>query len=120
MRFVVKDARHAFGRHRSQSGDINACRALSSLSHASARDEIVLRCQLCGAAFALEGGGPASQLPAKARFWTGAGDDYSWRRAQSRSSDTAENVPREIRSEEHTSELQSLMRNSYSVLCLKK
>src|SRR3546814_14200770 len=81
---------------RSQSGDINACRALSSLSHASARDEIVLRCQLCGAAFALEGGGPASQLPAKARFWTGAGDDYSWRRAQSRSSDTAETVPREI------------------------
>src|SRR3546814_13094344 len=75
MRFVVKDARHAFGRHRSQSGDINACRALSSLSHASARDEIVLRCQLCGAALALEGGGPASQLPAKARFWTGAGDD---------------------------------------------
>src|SRR3546814_19389984 len=45
MLFVVKDARHAFGRHLSQSGDINACRELSSLSHASARDEIVLRCQ---------------------------------------------------------------------------
>src|SRR3546814_9264077 len=27
---------------------------------------------------------------------------------------------REIRSEEHTSELQSLMRNSYAVFCLKK
>src|SRR3546814_4750211 len=26
----------------------------------------------------------------------------------------------EVRSEEHTSELQSLMRNSYAVLCLKK
>src|SRR3546814_5726963 len=26
----------------------------------------------------------------------------------------------EVRSEEHTSELQSLMRNSYSVFCLKK
>src|SRR3546814_10507034 len=29
-------------------------------------------------------------------------------------------VPRPSRSEEHTSELQSLMRNSYTVLCLKK
>src|SRR3546814_2341928 len=28
--------------------------------------------------------------------------------------------PHRIRSEEHTSELQSLMRNSYAVLCLKK
>src|SRR3546814_5234616 len=29
-------------------------------------------------------------------------------------------VPSEIRSEEHTSELQSLMRSSYAVFCLKK
>src|SRR3546814_10109950 len=29
-------------------------------------------------------------------------------------------VPREIRSEEHTSELKSLMRISYAVFCLKK
>src|SRR3546814_9973527 len=29
-------------------------------------------------------------------------------------------VPRRHRSEEHTSELQSLMRNSYAVFCLKK
>src|SRR3546814_2168955 len=29
-------------------------------------------------------------------------------------------VPRQIRSEEHTSELQSLMRISYAVFCLKK
>src|SRR3546814_4928794 len=28
--------------------------------------------------------------------------------------------PEDIRSEEHTSELQSLMRNSYAVFCLKK
>src|SRR3546814_6301651 len=28
--------------------------------------------------------------------------------------------PLEVRSEEHTSELQSLMRNSYAVFCLKK
>src|SRR3546814_3887525 len=28
--------------------------------------------------------------------------------------------PRNLRSEEHTSELQSLMRNSYAVFCLKK
>src|SRR3546814_5187288 len=31
-----------------------------------------------------------------------------------------ENTLRLIRSEEHTSELQSLMRNSYAVFCLKK
>src|SRR3546814_4331882 len=29
-------------------------------------------------------------------------------------------LPREVRSEEHTSELQSLMRISYAVFCLKK
>src|SRR3546814_1172277 len=29
-------------------------------------------------------------------------------------------APRQTRSEEHTSELQSLMRNSYAVFCLKK
>src|SRR3546814_10608358 len=32
----------------------------------------------------------------------------------------AEIEPSDIRSEEHTSELQSLMRNSYAVFCLKK
>src|SRR3546814_5086796 len=31
-----------------------------------------------------------------------------------------ENAQRSARSEEHTSELQSLMRNSYAVFCLKK
>src|SRR3546814_2540950 len=31
-----------------------------------------------------------------------------------------ERVPQEVRSEEHTSELQSLMRISYAVFCLKK
>src|SRR3546814_5999853 len=33
---------------------------------------------------------------------------------------TPRNCPRTIRSEEHTSELQSLMRISYAVFCLKK
>src|SRR3546814_7946925 len=33
---------------------------------------------------------------------------------------TTEGVSMSIRSEEHTSELQSLMRNSYAVFCLKK
>src|SRR3546814_10493623 len=32
----------------------------------------------------------------------------------------AADLPRRIRSEEHTSELQSLMRTSYAVFCLKK
>src|SRR3546814_6557443 len=34
--------------------------------------------------------------------------------------DAAEEVVRQVRSEEHTSELQSLMRISYAVFCLKK
>src|SRR3546814_10532706 len=34
--------------------------------------------------------------------------------------DAAEHAGREVRSEEHTSELQSLMRISYAVFCLKK
>src|SRR3546814_6101964 len=33
---------------------------------------------------------------------------------------TVNGSTRELRSEEHTSELQSLMRNSYAVFCLKK
>src|SRR3546814_1071589 len=33
---------------------------------------------------------------------------------------TAETIVRNVRSEEHTSELQSLMRISYAVFCLKK
>src|SRR3546814_6755116 len=33
---------------------------------------------------------------------------------------THDNIPRHPRSEEHTSELQSLMRISYAVFCLKK
>src|SRR3546814_6660270 len=37
-----------------------------------------------------------------------------------RQRDSDENVARLIRSEEHTSELQSLMRISYAVFCLKK
>src|SRR3546814_5663457 len=40
--------------------------------------------------------------------------------ALARFSDVAENGRGEIRSEEHTSELQSLMRISYAVFCLKK
>src|SRR3546814_15046016 len=36
------------------------------------------------------------------------------------SSSSGMNVPRAMRSEEHTSELQSLMRISYAVFCLKK
>src|SRR3546814_10874488 len=35
-------------------------------------------------------------------------------------SDNARHALAELRSEEHTSELQSLMRNSYAVFCLKK
>src|SRR3546814_1930490 len=41
-------------------------------------------------------------------------------RAGSRTTLPAEYSERAVRSEEHTSELQSLMRNTYAVFCLKK
>src|SRR3546814_4361993 len=52
---------------------------------------------------------------------TCVGDDdqsiYAWRGAQPENLDL---LARDYRSEEHTSELQSLMRISYAVFCLKK
>src|SRR3546814_6732159 len=42
------------------------------------------------------------------------------RRAGHQEQDRRRQVPRRQRSEEHTSELQSLMRISYAVFCLKK
>src|SRR3546814_297815 len=42
------------------------------------------------------------------------------RRIRGRTADCYPNVESRKRSEEHTSELQSLMRNSYAVFCLKK
>src|SRR3546814_3073115 len=44
---------------------------------------------------------------------------YATRRCRS-SFDRSLRKPASVRSEEHTSELQSLMRNSYAVFCLKK
>src|SRR3546814_5623297 len=43
------------------------------------------------------------------------GQEWSWRLPG-----IVQNLPRLLRSEEHTSELQSLMRISYAVFCLKK
>src|SRR3546814_2656660 len=43
---------------------------------------------------------------------------FSAKKARVRPS--ASSAPSSLRSEEHTSELQSLMRNSYAVFCLKK
>src|SRR3546814_7419000 len=40
--------------------------------------------------------------------------------AETRAGDRQADVERKVRSEEHTSELQSLMRSSYAVFCLKK
>src|SRR3546814_14853107 len=64
--------------------------------------------------FALGGGSIATLTPLRDRFgrqlarWAGSGDFLAW---WGRSL---------ARSEEHTSELQSLMRISYAVFCLKK
>src|SRR3546814_3270084 len=44
----------------------------------------------------------------------------NWRRRCRAAADIMSGIHAAVRSEEHTSELQSLMRNSYSVFCLKK
>src|SRR3546814_1685840 len=65
---------------------------------------------------------PLSQVPrlvdaaARQRLWRGL--PYGGRRSAPCAHDGV--VYRAVRSEEHTSELQSLMRISYAVFCLKK
>src|SRR3546814_2241786 len=68
---------------------------------------------------------PSDPPPARRRARTGArGDDRARPRRiedDRRSGEPPDGEPRRaLRSEEHTSELQSLMRISYAVLCLKK
>src|SRR3546814_4646005 len=46
--------------------------------------------------------------------------EHAWRRLDGRNDDGFQVAPFPGRSEEHTSELQSLMRISYAVFCLKK
>src|SRR3546814_10327810 len=53
------------------------------------------------------------------RRHVGVGDDRVARDVQTRAQ-VVEQADQRIRSEEHTSELQSLMRISYAVFCLKK
>src|SRR3546814_4525690 len=68
-------------------------------------------------------------LPRRPRNTANGSISYAWRfglttgvaiRWSGHSFDNAANSTRLDRSEEHTSELQSLMRNSYAVFCLKK
>src|SRR3546814_7950536 len=51
--------------------------------------------------------------------WSPAGEAWQESRGWS-GDDDGDAAERMVRSEEHTSELQSLMRNSYAVFCLKK
>src|SRR3546814_1195083 len=71
---------------------------------------------LVGTDFALEIGGVRSpRFAIEENVWSGYLDEMTaFYRLQRSGVDTAD------RSEEHTSELQSLMRISYAVLCLKK
>src|SRR3546814_2269386 len=62
---------------------------------------------------------PASIIAAVARFAI-LPDDLADRLAADRASEGARPRSTWMRSEEHTSELQSLMRISYAVFCLKK
>src|SRR3546814_4765107 len=59
-----------------------------------------------------------SSSPPSGRYWSGSW--FSARRASAGSSGGLDEEFRRIRSEEHTSELQSPMRTSYAVFCLKK
>src|SRR3546814_4792921 len=95
MRFIVENPRYAFGRHLGQFGDVNACRTFFSMSHAvnSWRNCPSLSIgRLCLDRIIVIGAVNGAIACAK----------------------------RQRRSEEHTSELQSLMRISYAVFCLKK
>src|SRR3546814_8727367 len=47
------------------------------------------------------------------------GRNFFWRDRRDRKAIQVEALPDALRSEEHTSELQSLLRNSYAVFCLK-
>src|SRR3546814_4355190 len=64
-----------------------------------------------------------SQLPAIRSSWASLRPSSTltsgWRRLNSGISGATKRLPKD-RSEEHTSELQSLMRISYAVFCLKK
>src|SRR3546814_2816840 len=53
-------------------------------------------------------------------LWGNPGDDFAVPRQQYPDHRGAERLAGACRSEEHTSELQSLMRISYAVFCLKK
>src|SRR3546814_9244848 len=66
-------------------------------------------------------GGKADVLAA-CETYTGEPDCYQdvLRDIQAATPEQVRDVAREWRSEEHTSELQSLMRTSYAVFCLKK
>src|SRR3546814_3821449 len=55
-----------------------------------------------------------SRKPSDRKHWNGNWSGYAWLQKHVMPN------PKHVRSEEHTSELQSLMRISYAVFCLKK
>src|SRR3546814_6572077 len=69
---------------------------------------------------------PAPKKPARNRMERGLRALKRWKQSQSEEKSAVGNFPTHMlkrvgnRSEEHTSELQSLMRISYAVFCLKK
>src|SRR3546814_9003204 len=74
------------------------------------RDQAVLQAECCGAARCRA-----------AQAWLPVFDDFARRQYRSLPADRARAEDHaQSRSEEHTSELQSLMRTSYAVLCLKQ
>src|SRR3546814_3315833 len=63
-------------------------------------------------------GDAAQDVPSNAKLTMGYDDIAQLAKDRARSNDPQ--LRQELRSEEHTSELQSLMRISYAVFCLKK
>src|SRR3546814_5307622 len=69
----------------------------------------------------------AMRVPSGANTWTPSypsptqpADDHTFPSSSQRMPSAKPVLPSQVRSEEHTSELQSLMRISYAVFCLKK
>src|SRR3546814_6636544 len=82
-------------------------------------------CCLCGAGEALTGehkikASTLREIFGRDAMTIGNFDDESIRRLAQGPKSRAFHFSARMRSEEHTSELQSLMRNSYAVFCLKK
>src|SRR3546814_10591381 len=84
---------------------------------AAAEQDLATRRREAGKAWI--GGAGLRRIIRQDRSTAGIGSQSDGRRDKHRCGDDGRQHRQDFRSEEHTSELQSLMRNSYAVFCLK-